>query len=168
MNLWICFSIVVAILLAIGYVRGRRRSAAIRSLAARLGFHCLAELPMDLSLSRTLLSRVSEIWNVIGGERNGVKVVVFDCRIGTGKGSWCRTVIATQSESETFGAEVFNLDLSVDRLGNWTFLYEPKALSFVPRGLMPASEVEAHLSAIGKIQGLRNPKPLGQRCQRES
>lgn len=151
MDAWIGIAAGTVLLLgATTYMSQRRRSSAIRSLAARLGFHCLAELPMDLSLSRTPLSRVSEIWNVIGGERNGVKVVVFDCRIGTGKGSWRRTVIATQSETEAFGAEVFNLDLSVDRLGNWAFLYEPKALSFVPRGLMPVSEVEAHLSAIGK------------------
>ena len=36
----------------------------------------------------TSLQGATAVWNVIDGERNKIRVVAFDCRIGVGKGSW--------------------------------------------------------------------------------
>lgn len=158
MSAWI-FILAGMVFLAALYVQKGRRSAAIRSLATRLGFHYLRrELPKSLTLHGTPLSCMSSISNVIDGEIGGVRVVAFDCRIGSGKGSWRRTVIAVESEPEIFGG-AFNLDLSVDRAGRWAFLYEPKAISIVPRGLMPIAELESHLNAIRNPGDGSYPRP---------
>jgi hypothetical protein len=66
-----------------------------------------------------------------------------------GKASWRRTVIAAQTGADVFGTVKFNRDLTVERSGNWMFLYEPKAPSLIPLGLMSIDEIEAHLNAIG-------------------
>ncbi len=56
----------------------------------------------ELSLTGTPMAHTSAIGNVMEGERNGIPFVAFDCRIGTGKGSWRRTVIAARSERDVF------------------------------------------------------------------
>jgi hypothetical protein len=149
MNTWIyIFAVVVGLLLAISYFLHRRRAAAIRDLTTRLGFHYLGgTLPRSFSFSGAPLDRLSSVWNVIDGERRGTKIIAFDCRIGSGKGSWRRTVIAAESSADFFKT-AFNLDLTVDRSGSWTILYQPRTVSFIPPGLMPVTELEAHLNAI--------------------
>ena len=138
-----------AVLVAILYVRHRRRSVAIRALAIRSGFNYLGHaLPRSLTLSGTPMDSVTSTWNVIDGERHGIRIVAFDCKIGAGKGSWRRTVIAAESATDVFGAVAFNHDLTADRSGSWLILYQPKALSPIPLGLMPVSELEAHLNAV--------------------
>jgi hypothetical protein len=62
-----------AVLLAMFYLHYQRRAAAMRA------------------------------WNVIEGKGHGVRVVAFDCRLGTGKGSWRRSVIAAEGSAEVFG-----------------------------------------------------------------
>lgn len=74
-------------------------------------------------------------------------MISFDCRIGTGKGSWRRTVIAVQASPDVFGT-TFNPDLVIERAGEWSIMYEPWKLSLIPAGLMPVSEIEGHLDAI--------------------
>ena len=137
------------LIFAILRIRASNRTAAIRAMAKRYGFVFLGtELPRSLTLRGTALDRSSSIWNVIDGERYGIRVVAFDCRIGSGKGSWRRTVIAAQSPSDLFNAVPFNRDLTVDRSGGWAILYQPWGYSVIPPGLMSIAELEAHLEAL--------------------
>ena len=129
--------------------RKRKRMHAIRELAERLQFTYIGQaLPSSISLRGTSLQGASAVWNVIDGERQRLRVIVFDCRIGAGKGSWRRTVIGAQTDADVFGAVNFNRDLTVERSGEWMFLYQPKALGFLPPRLMSVDEIEAHLNAI--------------------
>ena len=140
------------LLLAILYLRQSRRAAAIRALATQLGFHYLGRgVPRSLTLNGTQLDGATSLWNVIDGERQGVRVIAFDCRIGAGKGSWRRTVIAAESDGDVFGAVPFDRDIMVERSGNWIILYQPKAFSLIPPGLMSVTEIEAHLNAVRKM-----------------
>jgi len=139
------------LLLSYGYLRHRRRAAAVRALATRLGFDYLGPaLPQSFTLRGTGLEAATSFWNVINGERNGIRTVAFDCQIGTGKGSWRRTVIAAKATTEVFDALKFNIDLIVERSGDWLLLYQPKTASLVPPGLMPVAEIEAHLEAVAR------------------
>ena len=123
-----------------------RRKVAIRALAVRFGFRYLGSaLPRILTLSGTPLGRATLWWNVMFGERNGIRVIAFDCRFG----SRCRrTVIAAEASTDVFGATTFNTDLAVGRSGDWMILYQRNPLSLIEPSLMPVAEIEAHLNAI--------------------
>jgi hypothetical protein len=86
---------------------------------------------------------------VIDGERNGLRILIFDCRIGEGKGSWRRTVIVAQGNPDIFRNVPFVLNLSIEQTGDWTVLYEPKSLGIYPPGLMATTEIEALLQLLG-------------------
>lgn len=47
--------------------------------------------------------RISQVWNVIEGQQNGVSVLIFDCILGELRGSAPCTVIACQTEQNPFG-----------------------------------------------------------------
>jgi hypothetical protein len=137
------------LLFSVLWLRERHRTNAIRAMAMRSGFHYLGSaLPNSLTLNGTPLENLTASWNVVDGERNGVRVIAFDCRIGHGKASWRRTVIAAESPLDTFGTVPFDHDLTVDRSGRWAVLYQPKTVSFIPPGFMSVPELEAHLGAI--------------------
>lgn len=76
-----------------------------------------------------------------------MRVISFDCQIGTGKGSWKRTAIAAHAPPEIFGAPVLS-DFIIERSGAWSILYDPPKFSLIPRGLLPVSELEACLDEI--------------------
>jgi hypothetical protein len=121
----------------------------IRELADRLGFSYIGEsLPPSINLRGTELESIGSTWNVIQGESHKIRVIAFDCRIGAGKSSWRRTVIAAQADSDVFGAAMFNRSLTTERSGGWVFLYEPKVAALIPSGLMSIAEIEGHLGAI--------------------
>jgi hypothetical protein len=132
------------------YLGERQRVVAIRALAIRLGFHYLGDaLPRSLTLTGTPFDHTSKVWNVIDGEPRGVRIVAFDCRVGTGKGSWRRSVIAVESGADISKAVAFNHDVAIDSAGTWKILYRPKAsVNFRIAGLMPVEELEAYLTAI--------------------
>jgi len=122
-----------------------KRSADVKVLARRLGFVYLGNaLPKSFTVSGTDLVGISSAWNVIDGERHGVRVIAFDCRIGTGKGSWRRTVIAAQTADANLKYLAGYLELHCS--DNWTFLYAPRASS--PAGLMPVAELTGYIEAI--------------------
>lgn len=79
------------------------------------------------------------------GEINGVRFVIFDCRIGRGKGSWRRTVIAAKSNADIFASVPIMLDLTSEPAGEWTVLYKPKTYQIMPPWLTPVLELEALL-----------------------
>lgn len=142
--------VVVAVTSVAGflYYNYRRREDDIRSLATKLGFTYIGStLPRSLSLVGTELQPCSSVWNVIDGEPNGIRVIAFDCRVGRGKGSWRRTVVAVQS-TEKFNPQLFSPDMTAENTERWTFFYQPKALTFIPLGLMPVTELESYLTAI--------------------
>ncbi|HEY4051280.1 MAG TPA: hypothetical protein VGM27_30830 [Acidobacteriaceae bacterium] len=59
----------VGLVLAILWFRERRRSTALRAMAARRGFAYLGgALPGSLTLHGTPMDQATSIWNVIDGE----------------------------------------------------------------------------------------------------
>lgn len=105
-------------------------------------------LPRDLSLRDTCLGSWSKLFNVYEGIVGGVQVAVFDCKVGQGKGSWTRTVIAARSSQATFGAVAFDPELTTQRSGEWLILYRPwRVWGFAPE-LMSADQIEGHIQSI--------------------
>jgi hypothetical protein len=102
-------------------------------MAATLGFVLEQGLPRSLTLSGTGLEGITSAWNIMDGKCNGVRTVFFDCRIGQGKGSWRRTVVAAKGRRSMLGSVLLALDLTSEQSGDWTVLYEPKALEFSPQ-----------------------------------
>jgi hypothetical protein len=136
-------------LLFVFYLVERQRTAAIRALASRMGFHFLGDaLPQSLTLSGTPFSGHSKVWNVIDGEPRGVRTIAFDCQVGVGKGSWRRTVIAVESATYPSPAP-FNPEITIDTAGHWKVLYRPKtSINFRIAGLMPLDELESYLRSF--------------------
>ncbi|WP_109485085.1 hypothetical protein [Occallatibacter savannae] len=128
----------------------RRRARELTKLANTLGLKPWGEkLPLAVSLAGTPIADRSATWNVFEGVRNGIPFVVFDCRIGTGKGSWQRTVIAARTGRDVFATVPSDFSYAVDRSGEWMVFYSPKTLSFFGEGLMPIAELEARISTLG-------------------
>lgn len=117
-------------------------------MAARRGFIYLgSSLPRSFTLRGTGLEAATSVWNVIDADCGGTRVICFDCRVGTGKGSWRRTAIAAKGPPNVFGI-MLTTDLTVDRSGEWSVMYEPKRMSLIPGRPMNVAEIEAHLAAI--------------------
>lgn len=153
------YLLVTAILAALvgGWWIQRRRTIEIKNIAARLNFRYIgASLPSSLTLNGTEIARATTFWNVLDGEPNGVRVIAFDCRIGEGKGSCRRTVIAAKTPNDIFRPIISELfrpvlseaDLAIDRSGDWAIMYQSIARSIVPAGLMPIQELETRLQSI--------------------
>ena len=128
------------------------RAFAMRSLAKKLGLTYAGKaLPGAISLYGTPFSRYTSdrITNAMDGQRNGIRVVAFDCEVYEGKETWSRTVVAAKSATNVFSTTSSNPDLKVDSSGGWVILYYPRETNLkANRGLMPIAELECHLSAI--------------------
>ena len=136
----------LAALLGAGFWLSHARTREIRRLAETTGFHYLENaLPRSLKI---LPSGITSVWNVLDGEHRGRRVIAFDCKFGEGKGSWRRTVIAIQAERSSVTASAFDPEVEVEQIGEWTFLYRPRQLSFIARQLTPVAELAAYLDAI--------------------
>jgi hypothetical protein len=126
------------------------RAGAIRTLAFRSGLHYLGNaLPKSLILEGTPFHHASKVWNVVDGEPRGTRIMAFDCRVGVGRYSWRRTVIAVESDDNVLGHLLLPPDMTVGRSGRWQVLYRPRAV-FALRGagVTPVDELEATLNAI--------------------
>jgi hypothetical protein len=132
------------------YTAERDRTGAIRALAVRLGMHYLGNaLPKSLRLDGTPFDHPSKVWNMVDGEPRGTRIMAFDCRVGAGRHSWRRTVIAVESEHNVLEHLPSNPDMRIDRAGRWQILYRPKArFNIRIAGLTPVNELEANLNAI--------------------
>ena len=127
-----------------------RRAKGMARLASTLGLKAWGnQLPADLSLAGTPMANRSATWNVLEGVQKGIPFVVFDCRIGTGRGSWRRTVIAARASRDVFATVPSDHSYTVDQSGEWMVFYSPKTMSFFGQRLMPISELEARLSTLG-------------------
>jgi hypothetical protein len=63
---------------------------------------------------------ISRVWNVIDGERNGIRVLIFDSTVFEGKGRYCTFVATLTSEN------LFESDSSREKIAQcsgWTAAY---------------------------------------------
>lgn len=138
-----------AALLSWTWWTGRKREADLRSLAQSCGLQFIGKaMPSSVPVER-LPQPPSAVWNVIDGDVRGVRVVVFDCRSGHGKGNWQRTLIAITGATEAARIASFDMDMTKEQIGSWVFLFYPRRLSpsFFD-GLTPVREVRAYLESI--------------------
>lgn len=152
---FVFFGAAAIALLFFFYLAERQRAAAIQALASRLGFHYLGSaLPRSLTLSGTPFSGHSRVKNVIDGEPRGVRTIAFDCQVGTGKGSWRRTVIAVEESGDFGNVLALNAEMRIEPAGKWKVLYRRKA-PFVFRvgELMPLEELESYLNSVSTTAG---------------
>jgi len=139
---------IMAAVVVLGLVSDFQRRRNFLSLIQRERLELLKDLPATLTLADTELAG-GMLQRGARGIYNGTEVVIFDCRIGQGKGSWSRTVIAARSPEMVFGAEVFDPDLRIGRAGEWLLLYRPKEFFRIRAGWMSVAEIEAQLKSIG-------------------
>jgi hypothetical protein len=114
------------------------RTRAMRALAATWGLryigppppkwwwpvsHPVVRPPIPTWVSHLTLSgqRITRIWNVIEGTRDGEPVLIFDVIIGANRNSHPCTLIACQTEQNPFGS-VATVDRVVQTNG-WTVLH---------------------------------------------
>jgi hypothetical protein len=90
------------------------RASAMRSLAARLNFQYSAGDPRKWTAGRVAATchpagfhmacyptnKISRMWNVLDGQRNGIRVVIFDSTVGEGKGLYCSVGAVQASENQ--------------------------------------------------------------------
>ena len=99
-------------------LKDRRRTKHLATLASSLGLKAWGDqLPSDLSLAGTPMAYRSATWNIFYGVQNGIRFIVFDCRMGTGKGSWRRTVIAARTSRDVFATVPSESSYTVDQCG---------------------------------------------------
>jgi hypothetical protein len=111
-----------------------RRASAMRALALRWGFHYSSGdsqvltspeesnslLPDWFDISLYPASDIRTVSNVVEGERNGIKVLIFDSVVGRPKGAYC-SFIATQTPENLFG--VTNPGEKIIQASKCTMLY---------------------------------------------
>ncbi len=123
----------------------------MQKLAREFGFSYLRNaLPNSVPVAGTPIVSTTAISNVIDGERNGIRFVAFDCRFGSGKGSFRRTVIAALAPKEIFGAMPLEPDLVTQQIDGWTLQFEPRRMGFAFNQVMDVEELEARFGAIAR------------------
>jgi hypothetical protein len=111
------------------------RSVAMRALALRLGFqfregepHLLylpkghRPLPTSFQVRGNPWNNITRAWNFIEGEKGGIRVLIFDSTIGSGKGKGIYiTFIAVRTDENPFGNK--GSDEKIAHSNGWTALY---------------------------------------------
>ena len=114
---WIGFLIVM---MAVHVIRDKERTKLITKFASDMGLTFLGNsLPSYFPIQQTSSRLAHSIRRVVIGE----EVLLFDCRIGHGKGSRGRTVVAARGEPSVFGWARFGPDLATEQAGEWTLVY---------------------------------------------
>ena len=123
-------------------LRERERAKDIRDYARTAGLTYIGStLPKSFPLHKTSSRGARSISQAVAGERSRKEVVVFDCKLGYGKGTFFRTVVAVRGQRDGFGVAQFGPDLVTERVGDWTVVYGSKR-----RLLM--EEIDALLAAL--------------------
>ncbi len=152
MNYGVVVFLVVPLLglAALAYLNQRRRTAAIRAMATQYGFQYLGDaLPSSLTMNGTRFERATSVWNVINGEPRGKRIVVFDCRVGSGKGSTQWTVFAVEGDAGSPGLAIFDQGWSIERSGTWTIANRSrKFFGMSVGGLMSVTDLQTCLAAM--------------------
>ncbi len=152
MSWWkVAWFVIWVVVLAIGIVvlwtQEHVRRFRMQRLARRLGLKFVGtNLPGALCLYGTPFNTTRMTWNVMDGERNGLRIVAFDCEMQESKTtSWRRTVIAAKTQEDVFGAPALYPELTVHKDGGWAVLYRPKGFGKKESGLLPISTLETYL-----------------------
>jgi hypothetical protein len=130
--LWVVFSL--SLTLGLLRIMHMMRGRGMRALAARRGFRYIGpsappqwwwnpsnpEIHPPLTRSALCGLQVRQVWNVIEGKKNGVKVFVFDSIIGS-KGGQPFTLIACKTDQDPF-VMVTSADQVIQSRG-WTVLH---------------------------------------------
>ena len=96
----------------------RSRATAMRALAAKWNFQYLDGDPRIWSAGRIATvhratgfkmscyptNEIGRMWNVIDGQRNGTRVLIFDSTVGEGRGIYC-TIVAVQTSENLFTSD---------------------------------------------------------------
>lgn len=134
--------------LAWQWIRSVIRKREIQNLAKLLGFHYLGDaLPRSFSLLVEPLHSITSIWNVIDGEPRGRRILVFDCRFGSGKGGWLRTIFAVENKERDDSPFKYE-SLQTKQVGDWIILWRPKEFGRITAGLTPTDELRAYLEFL--------------------
>ena len=125
-----------------------KRKKGLQAVASRLGLHYLGEvLPRSFSLRSPVFKNVTAVWNVLDGDRNDRRMIAFDYRIGRGKQSRTKTVIAVDVVPADLESLVVRYNtLSIESAGHWSFLFEPRR--FPAREVMFVSELETYIESV--------------------
>lgn len=138
--------VVGAVIYAVYGVEDLWRGLAMRRLARTFGFAYLRQrLPEALSLYGTPFAQRRFTWNVMEGEHNGHRVVVFDCQVGEEKKGWRRSVIAIRTGPVTMSAAKLDARMKVDSSGGWSVFYYPQEMK---EGLMRVPQLQVCLSSL--------------------
>ena len=125
----------------------RLRTRAMRSLALRRGFHYIGgPLPTSFRMTCDPAAGLRFASDVIEGQTNGVRILIFDCAIGVGRGQAC-TFIATQTNQNPFGRVSWGEKI-VQSCG-WSALYRLRPLfpGSAPWS-MSIQRIEEHLDGL--------------------
>jgi hypothetical protein len=110
----------VALMLVVVRIVHMLRARAMRALAARWGFHYIGppapkwwtssdpkvRPPLPVWFSQACHPcgrRITQVWNLVEGQQNGISILVFDSVLGEGRGSAPCTLIACETEQNPFG-----------------------------------------------------------------
>jgi hypothetical protein len=113
----------------------RFRSVTMRALALRLGFQFREgeplllylrkghrPLPTSLQVRGAPWNTITRAWNFIEGEKAGIRVVIFDSTLGSGKGKGVySTFIAVQTDENPF--KYREPEEKIAHSNGWTALY---------------------------------------------
>jgi len=136
----------VVISATVSTTKARLRSRGMRKLAEDFGFAYTRErLPEALNLYGTPFAHRRFTSNVLDGQCNRNRVIVFDCSVGSDTNNYSRTVIAVRTGSEVRSAADFNPAMKADSSGPWTILYFPESTKL---GLSPLQELRSQLAKI--------------------
>ncbi len=135
----------------------RSRAKAMCALAARWSFvysdgdtrmfggRRPVHYPTGFKMKCYPVYAVSKIFNVIDGERNGVRVLIFDSVVGEGRGARFCTLVATQT-SENIFKNVSSREKTAQRAG-WTAVYRIPFISMRP-GTISINRIEELLDNL--------------------
>jgi hypothetical protein len=134
------------------------RAAAMRSLADKLGFQYTrgADFPVFIfrrepwaaysDMRGDLVNRISSVWNILEGEKNGVKLLVVDTvsNLGMKSGTFA-TLIAARTDRNPFEPS-----LEIEKVAHskgWTAVYRIRFLQLLPWTLS-TKRIEEHLNNL--------------------
>jgi hypothetical protein len=134
--------VAVACLIVWDALRQRARTRDIRRLAQRMGFAYVGSaLPGNFPLQRTSSRAARSISRAVAGDKGNHELVLFDCKLGLGKGTFRRSVVAVRGQDAAFGTARFGPDIVAEQVGEWAVVYGDRRLLLI-------EEIEALVSAV--------------------
>ena len=137
------------------------RARGMRALASRWGFQYIGPpalrflkiwfssshevsppLPASFSLACYPTDEITQVWNVIEGQQNGISVLIFDGFFG--RKTYC-TFIACQTERNPFAEDTWSD--RVIQTGEWRVYYRVPTFQILP-WTMGTKRIEDHLNKL--------------------